>query len=908
MTKLSKNEKILRKGNEKWKNFLAEGAFKKTVTESIDFNTVHFADSMEPEELALLNIPEEEYKTKSKEEVEAIDAAVKKAHEQAQYGVELRSTATRAENEPIMRVINSKLDATRAITGEKGYYVSSGPEEDEEYRMTYSNDMPSKDYELSEAGMGEYGKQDAAAGRPASKVGRKNKEYMDAYNQEKETQISSREKKFGDALDAMSEARMGEYGKIDAEDGNPPTKIGRGNEEYMAAYNAVLQARGEEPLDIQQPDQAFLDALRSGQLQEVVDKRARQLLSEGLTPEQVKEKILEEGLGDFIRKGADFVKAKTGLGRTTKTRELYNKMKFEKDKYFEFRDKFYPDAKDVRNFMEFVEQNARKQGGGGGGLMSDLAYRAISKEKFKTMDSPITYLKQARKLADNIEKMMLAGAVDQKGDKTFKVIRSMAESIMKDFEQARAYLKELRVAIKRARKSGDAQALKDIYNDQVEHERYLNQSQARADKAFAAKAKEAERQARKDKPKDDEDIIRGKSTQRFGMATNLEENKKKRLKLKESNMEMSLQSKAKGKAMGLLQTAKVMAQAPSHEPAKGYAAAVSKAAGEIVDLMVELEGFQASRTASLEEAREIGEGDEVNIIGGALTGAEGKVIELTTTDQGSPAFVVLLSKVADKRVYGAAGDEVIVQPKFVEHKFYSGDFGMELYDIDEKKNLKEEVIEDFEIELEGGITFADVEEAGLVTPGVDSVIDNGDGYAQVYSEPEAMAKMAKTLEAMTGVMVSPKSHGAVDERSKDDERDLEEPVKYGSGAELEFDKKAQKFYDRKRDMYIDDPEEEDNLIKEKDEKEFAKIFATAKDMLVLSARSRVPVNLKSVQSALDVIRVPSDMEKGKLIVKNEYVIADKDELPESAKQISFTRYAMDYLSNLEGEQQDLPLG
>ncbi len=66
----------------------------------------------------------------------------------------------------------------------------------------------------------------------------------------------------------LSEARMGEYGKIDAEDGNPPSKIGRGNEEYMAAYNAVLQARGEEPLDIQKPDQAYLDALRSGQLEE----------------------------------------------------------------------------------------------------------------------------------------------------------------------------------------------------------------------------------------------------------------------------------------------------------------------------------------------------------------------------------------------------------------------------------------------------------------------------------------------------------------------------------------------------------------------------------------------------------------------------------------------------------------
>ena len=69
---------------------------------------------------------------------------------------------------------------------------------------------------------------------------------------------------------------MGEYGKIDAEDGNPPSKIGRGNEEYMAAYNAVLQARGEEPMDIQQPDQAYLDALRSGQLEENEKKKFKE--------------------------------------------------------------------------------------------------------------------------------------------------------------------------------------------------------------------------------------------------------------------------------------------------------------------------------------------------------------------------------------------------------------------------------------------------------------------------------------------------------------------------------------------------------------------------------------------------------------------------------------------------------
>ena len=64
----------------------------------------------------------------------------------------------------------------------------------------------------------------------------------------------------------IKEAKMAEYGKIDAEDGNPPSKIGQGKPDYMEAYNAVLVAKGEDPLPMKKPDQAYLDALRSGKL------------------------------------------------------------------------------------------------------------------------------------------------------------------------------------------------------------------------------------------------------------------------------------------------------------------------------------------------------------------------------------------------------------------------------------------------------------------------------------------------------------------------------------------------------------------------------------------------------------------------------------------------------------------
>ena len=668
-----------------------------------------------------------------------------------------------------------------------------------------------------------------------------------------EFQYNQAQKEKEEKEEEVNEARMGEYGKIDAEDGNPPTKIGRGNEEYMAAYNAVLVARGEEPLDIQKPDQAYLDALRSGQLQEavktdgrspsdieLVDKVAElmtsdpefrilspyvdkfirysksggavessleaavpefvagrhivaimkkaqsgqleetvrkavaKLLSEGLTPEQVKEKIIEEGFGDFLRKGADFVKAKTGLGMTTQSLKLLQQIKTHKDEYFAFRDKHYPDSSDVRNFIEFVEQNARKQAGGGGGMRRDDAWNAMTREKRKTMEFPAGYTGKARKIISKVSKLYYDAVTDGGAhkDKTLrKKVGPAVKALEADLEKAKDYLKQLRVAVKKAQKSGNSEGLRDVYEDQIAHERYLEKTQAIADAEFAAKAKEAERKRRRDRKKDDD-------------------------------------------------------------------------------------------------------------------------MEFT-------------------------GGQMSTKSRYAE----------------EKKNIKEEVIEDFAIELEDGLTFADVEEAGLVTPGVDSVIDNGDGYAQVYAEPGAMAKMAKTLEAMTGVMVSPESHGAVDEEmSKKDfvrmVRDkgkvpnlkgdmgpisgLEGPFQYRSGAVLYYDPREGKYYDRGQDRYLDDQEAAELTMEDRttmsSDPEFDQVQDIAADMLELSARSRIPVSLKSVQSALEKQAFDAQMEKGMLIVDNKYVIADKKSLPATAQKISFTGYGIDYLSNLQGEQQDLPIG
>ena len=61
-------------------------------------------------------------------------------------------------------------------------------------------------------------------------------------------------------------------------------------------------------------------------------------------------------------------------------------------------------------------------------------------------------------------------------------------------------------------------------------------------------------------------------------------------------------------------------------------------------------------------------GDEVDVIGSALAGAVGEVIEVTRTETGLPAIVLRLLRAADREVYGGIGDEVIARPQFLEKR------------------------------------------------------------------------------------------------------------------------------------------------------------------------------------------------------------------------------------------------
>ena len=86
-------------------------------------------------------------------------------------------------------------------------------------------------------------------------------------------------------------------------------------------------------------------------------------------------------------------------------------------------------------------------------------------------------------------------------------------------------------------------------------------------------------------------------------------------------------------------------------------------------MLMERFGYTPSETTVQQESgqhRPFQIGDYVRITDGGLRGAAGKIIELVELVTGEDGFVVLLDNPADQRVFGQAGDEVIVAADKVE--------------------------------------------------------------------------------------------------------------------------------------------------------------------------------------------------------------------------------------------------
>ena len=181
-------------------------------------------------------------------------------------------------------------------------------------------------------------------------------------------------------------------------------------------------------------------------------------------------------------------------------------------------------------------------------------------------------------------------------------------------------------------------------------------------------------------------------------------------------------------------------------------------------------------------------GDYVRVVSGGLKGATGKVIELTTLVTDEPGLVVLLDSDAHKRVFGQAGDEVVVGMNHVQppvgqmrerispeqeeanEKAYSRCFEMGRKGVDVKTALRSGPVADFEACRAGHQDGANEFRQSLAERVRQTVVSKLQEKAKSKNQQQFMGMVKKCQD--TGDCASDEVKKAADSMKKSDVKDF----------------------------------------------------------------------------------------------------------------------------------------
>ena len=209
-------------------------------------------------------------------------------------------------------------------------------------------------------------------------------------------------------------------------------------------------------------------------------------------------------------------------------------------------------------------------------------------------------------------------------------------------------------------------------------------------------------------------------------------------------------------------------------------------------------------------------GDYVRITDGGLRGAAGKIIELVELVTGEDGFVVLLDNPADKRVFGQAGDEVIVAADKVEPPVSAmqenmgaspTQMAMAFMNSRGYNTANIDVLELVaHLRAAGAKTQEDVQTA------VIDFLQQNDISVQEEMSKRDFVNQAWEKAGATSRHVSDEEAGAVESFNNWLEADpmrqgeWEPAQSYRNGRVLAYNRKEKKYYDVQADMFVDDAE------------------------------------------------------------------------------------------------------
>jgi len=236
----------------------------------------------------------------------------------------------------------------------------------------------------------------------------------------------------------------------------------------------------------------------------LAERRVQKYLKEGLNKDQIEAKLIEEGFGNFIRKGIDTVKKKTGLGMSMQNREIKEKVRSKYSVFMEYMNEEMPTARELSMAIDRMADQGRSRTRGFG--YEHETFKSFPKKKRGTlMGTDKTVVKRIGEMKKFIN--AATKGYDMK-DKTSKKMLKFANALNNELDVMLSVLRTFRKEAIKAEKTGEtagAEALaKELRAAEVARERAANIAFA-ADQAAGEKAdRERRRKARNANRKDDE--------------------------------------------------------------------------------------------------------------------------------------------------------------------------------------------------------------------------------------------------------------------------------------------------------------------------------------------------------------------------------------------------------------------
>ena len=229
----------------------------------------------------------------------------------------------------------------------------------------------------------------------------------------------------------------------------------------------------------------------------LAERIVQKYLNEGLNQDQIQAKLIEEG---FL----DKVKGMTGLGMTSKNREIKEKVRSKYSVFMEYMNEEMPTARELSIAIDRMADQGRSRTRGFG--FEQEAFKDFPKKKRATlMGNSRGVDKRIRDMKSFIIKA--TDGYDMK-DKTSKKMLKFTNALHRELDVMQSVLRTFKKELIKAEKTGEtagAEALaKELRAAEVARERAANIAFA-ADQAAGAKAdRERRRKARNANRKDDE--------------------------------------------------------------------------------------------------------------------------------------------------------------------------------------------------------------------------------------------------------------------------------------------------------------------------------------------------------------------------------------------------------------------